>query len=193
MRNYVMEWSVEQRKIPLIKIDKIIEKFYPNGVQKYLLLRPVPKEILDQLKKSENINFLWDCDLSLRGSVKFTQEPSWVRFATVNDDCSVENLEKDYYCWKQYPFGKIIVTTNPNIHYDIEQPYLDTIDGPMLPIDFFEILFANGGKFSYEVTVASQYRNDLGGTDEFLFADEQILTDANLFHWSKIVKSTIMV
>ena len=110
---------------------------------------------------------MWDCDLSLRGSIKFAQEPSWVGFAKVNDDCSVENLEKDYYCWKQYPIGKIIVTTNPNIHYEIEQPYLDTIDGPMLPIDFFEILFANGGKFSYEVTVASQYRNDLGGLMSF--------------------------
>lgn len=130
----------------------------------------------------------WDYDLAQRGSLNFLELPNQVGFAKIN--CSIADFEEDYYSWTHYPVGTILVTTNTELAAGIKQPYLEKIDGPLLPMDFLNFLFAGGGKFTYEVTIASEYRNDLGGTDEFTFNDEQILTDPSLFHWSKIIMST---
>ena len=145
MREYIMEWSAEERRNPLVTIDEIIEKFYATTVCKYLLLRPIPKKVLDKLKQSENLTFLWDYDLAERGSLNFLELPSWVGLAKINDDCTVAELEAEYYSWTQYPVGTILVTENANLNQTTKQYYLDFVDGPLSPMSFFNVLFAEGG------------------------------------------------
>ena len=58
MKKYIMEWEYSERDISLKKIFYIVENFYDNDVNIYLMLHPQRKELLEKLKKARWSNIL---------------------------------------------------------------------------------------------------------------------------------------
>ena len=176
MKKYIMEWEYSERVISLKKIFYIVENFYDNDVNIYLVLRPQRKELLEKLKRQDGLTFCWAEDLKTRGLFR------------VDELVSSQQFEDIYFMGDgRYPIGAILVTRNQDISEQIRQPYLESLDGCLLQSDFEDQLLANGGVLAYSVTVSGDYRD--GDTDEFTFVDDALLKEADLFLWSKVVLS----
>lgn len=188
MKKYIMEWEEETRDAPLKKIAHIIEHFYGDNLNVYLILRPQHEEILKKLKGQDGLTFCWAEDLKARGSLYYSVYPSWIGLFRVDKLISSQKFEEIYFMGdSKYPVGTILVTSNQNISGQIKQPYIESLDGQLLQSDFEDQLLADGGVLAYSVTVAGEYRD--GDTDEFTFADDMLLNEADLFLWSKVVLS----
>ena len=59
MKKYIMEWEFSERVISLKKIFYIVENFYDNDVNIYLMLHPQCKELLEKLKRQDGLTFCW--------------------------------------------------------------------------------------------------------------------------------------
>ncbi len=183
-----MEWEYSERDISLKKIFYIVENFYDNDVNIYLMLHPQRKELLEKLKRQDGLTFCWAEDLKTRGGLYYSAYPSWVGIFRVDELVSLQQFEDIYFMGDgRYPIGAILVTKNQDISEQIRQPYLESLDGCLLQSDFENQLLANGGILAYSVTVAGDYRD--GDTDEFTFVDDALLKEADLFLWSKVVLS----
>ena len=188
MKKYIMEWEYSERVISLKKIFYIVENFYDNDVNIYLVLRPQRKELLEKLKRQDGLTFCWAEDLKTRGGLYYSVYPSWVGLFRVDELVSSQQFEDIYFMGDgRYPIGAILVTRNQDISEQIRQPYLESLDGCLLQSDFEDQLLANGGMLAYSVTVSGDYRD--GDTDEFTFVDDALLKEADLFLWSKVVLS----
>ena len=188
MKKYIMEWEYSERVISLKKIFYIVENFYDNDVNIYLVLHPQRKELLEKLKGQDGLTFCWAEDLKTRGGLYYSVYPSWVGLFRVDELVSSQQFEDIYFMGDgRYPIGAILVTRNQDISEQIRQPYLESLDGHLLQSDFENQLLANGGILAYSVTVAGDYRD--GDTDEFTFVDDALLKEADLFLWSKVVLS----
>lgn len=183
-----MEWEYSERDISLKKIFYIVENFYDNDVNIYLMLHPQCKELLEKLKRQDGLTFCWAEDLETRGGLYYSVYPSWVGLFRVDELVSSQQFEDIYFMGDgRYPIGAILVTRNQDISEQIRQPYLESLDGHLLQSDFENQLLANGGILAYSVTVSGDYRD--GDTDEFTFVDDALLKEADLFLWSKVVLS----
>ena len=183
-----MEWEYSGRDISLKKIFYIVENFYDNDVNIYLMLHPQCKELLEKLKRQDGLTFCWAEDLETRGGLYYSAYPSWVGLFRVDELISSQQFEDIYFMGDgRYPIGAILVTRNQDISGQIRQPYLESLDGCLLQSDFEDQLLANGGILAYSVTVSGDYRD--GDTDEFTFVDDALLKEADLFLWSKVVLS----
>ena len=188
MKKYIMEWEYSERVISLKKIFYIVENFYDNDVNIYLMLHPQSKEFLEKLKRQDGLTFCWAEDLETCGGLYYSAYPSWVGLFRVDELISSQQFEDIYFMGDgRYPIGAILVTRNQDIYGQIRQPYLESLDGCLLQSDFEDQLLANGGILAYSVTVAGDYRD--GDTDEFTFVDDALLKEADLFLWSKVVLS----
>lgn len=188
MKKYIMEWEYSERDISLKKIFYIVENFYDNDVNIYLILHPQRKELLEKLKGQDGLTFCWAEDLKTRGGLYYSVYPSWVGIFRVDELFSLQQFENIYFIeGGRYPIGTILVTKNQDISEQIRQPYLESLDGHLLQSDFENQLLANGGILAYSVTVSGDYHD--GDTDEFTFVDDALLKEADLFLWSKVVLS----
>ena len=71
MKKYIMEWEYSERDISLKKIFYIVENFYDNDVNIYLMLHPQCKELLEKLKRQDGLTFCWAEDLYIQVGLVF--------------------------------------------------------------------------------------------------------------------------